>query len=134
MHFEGFSPTVYDCPAGYATIGYGHMLHDGESFAQGISKKAAQLLLKKDVEKAEQSVLRLIHVSLSEGQFDALVSFTYNLGAGALQRSTLRRKVNRREYQAIPRELMRWVYTGGVQLRGLVSRRRAETELWVESS
>lgn len=71
-------------------------------------------------------MLRLISVPLTDGQFDALVSFTFNLGAGALQRSTLRRKVNRGEHQAVPAEFMKWVWAAGKRLPGLVRRRRAE--------
>ena len=75
---------------------------------------------------AERAVLRLISVPLTDGQFDALVSFTFNLGAGALQRSTLRRKVNRGEHKGIPSELMKWVLAGGKRLPGLVRRRQEE--------
>jgi lysozyme len=75
----------------------------------------------------ERAVLRLITAPLSNGQFDALVSFTFNLGAGALQRSTLRRKVNREEHTDVPAELMKWVWAGGKKLNGLVKRRKAES-------
>ena len=95
-------------------------------FRRGISHEAGIALLVKDVEAAERSVLRLITVPLTNGQFDALVSFTFNLGAGALQRSTLRRKVNREEHDDVPAEFLRWVWAGGKKLRGLVRRREAE--------
>ena len=75
---------------------------------------------------AERAVLRLIRVRLADDQFDALVSFTFNLGAGALQRSTLRRKVNREEHGEVPPEFMRWVWAGGRKLKGLIRRRAAE--------
>ena len=75
-------------------------------------------------------MLRLITAPLSNGQFDALVSFTFNLGAGALQRSTLRRKVNREEHADVPAELMKWVWAGGRKLKGLVKRRQAEASLY----
>lgn len=130
MRFEGFSATTYICPAGYPTIGYGHVVKTYEDFFGGISEAQAQLLLRADIQIAERAVLRLIHVPLSDGQFDALVSFTYNLGAGALQRSTLRRKVNREDHIAVSREFMRWVYAGGKRLKGLVNRREAEVELY----
>lgn len=130
--FEGFSPTIYLDAAGLPTIGYGHLLRPGEAemFARGISEEAGIALLIKDVQKAEQAVLRLVHVPLSEGQFDALVSFTFNLGSGALQRSTLRRKVNREEHADVPPEFMRWVWAGGKKLRGLIQRREAEAALY----
>jgi lysozyme len=126
--FEGFSPTVYICPAGYPTIGYGHVvkLQERERFAGGITAEQAEFLLRQDVQTAEYAVLRLITVPLTDGQFDALVSFTFNLGAGALQRSTLRRKINRRDYAAVPAEFRKWVWAGGRRLEGLILRREAE--------
>ncbi len=133
--FEGFSPTIYTCPAGYPTIGHGHLVRDRERdrFMGGISREEAEELLKRDVLWAEKGVLRLINVPLTDGQFDALVSFTFNLGTGALQRSTLRRKVNREEHQDVPTEFMRWVWAGGKKLYGLQLRRSCEVELYLNS-
>jgi len=132
-HFEGFSPIIYLCPAGYPTIGYGHLITETnkEQFLDGIDELEALDLLKTDVQKAEIAVLRLINVPLTDGQFDALVSFTFNLGGGALQRSTLRRKVNRQEHSAVPAEFMKWVWAGGRKQKGLVSRRKAEISLYI---
>ena len=79
---------------------------------------------------AERAVLRLIRVPLEDGRFDALSSFTFNLGTGALQRSTLRRKVNREEHDAVPAEFRRWVWAGGRKLKGLIRRREAEAALY----
>ena len=126
--FEGFSPTVYFCPAGWPTIGYGHVVRDHERplFEHGVDKEIGGELLRLDAETAEKAVLRLIRVPLTDGQFDALASFTFNLGAGALQRSTLLRKVNREEHAAVPAEFQRWVWAGGRKLRGLVRRREIE--------
>jgi GH24 family phage-related lysozyme (muramidase) len=76
-------------------------------------------------------VLRLIQVPLDDGQFDALVSFTFNLGAGALQRSTLRRKVTREEHEKAPAEFRRWVWADGHKLAGLVRRRETEINRYV---
>ena len=130
--FESFSPTVYVCPAGYTTVGYGHVVLDGESdrFAGGIGEYEAEDLLRRDAGIAERAVLRLITVPLTDGQFDALVSFTFNVGAGGLQRSTLRRKVNREEHSAVPAEFMKWAWAGGRKLKGLVRRREAEARLY----
>ena len=130
--FEGFSADIYLDAAGLPTIGYGHLLRAGEDkiFRRGISHEAAITLLVKDVEASERAVLRLIAVPLSDGQFDALVSFTFNLGAGALQRSTLRRKVNRQEHGAVPPEFHKWVWAGGKKLKGLIRRRQAEALLY----
>lgn len=83
-------------------------------------------MLRRDVVSAERSVLRLITVPLTDGQFDALVSFTFNLGAGALQRSTLRQKVNRKEHGEAAAELLKWCWAGGRKLAGLLARRKAE--------
>jgi len=127
--FEGFSPVVYICPAGYPTIGYGHVVRAGESFT-ALSEEEAERLLQRDVAEAERSVLRLIQVPLEDHQFDALVSFTFNLGGGALQRSTLRQKVNREEHGDVPDEFRKWIYAGGRILRGLVRRREAEAHLY----
>ncbi|MCP4394494.1 MAG: lysozyme [Alphaproteobacteria bacterium] len=128
--FEGFSPEIYICPAGYPTIGYGHLLRKGEDFSGGISENAAEDLLRKDVLVAERAVLRLINVPLTDGQFDALVSFTYNLGSGALQRSTLRRKVNQELHNEVPEQFHRWVWAGGKKLKGLIKRRKVEAILY----
>lgn len=126
--FEGFSPTIYICPAGYPTVGYGHVVlaHEQNQFAAGITQAEATELLRKDVRIAERAVLRLISVPLTDGQFEALVSFTFNLGAGALQRSTLRRKVNRGEHESVSAELMKWVWAGGIKSYGLHKRCQAE--------
>lgn len=126
--FEGFSPIIYMCPAGYPTIGYGHLITEAnkEQFLDGVDELEALDLLRVDVAHAEQAVLRLITAPLTNGQFDALVSFTLNLGVGALQRSTLRRKINREEHADVPAELGKWVWAGGRKLKGLVKRRATE--------
>ena len=132
QHFEGFSATPYRDVAGHLTIGYGHYIAPSEAANypanRSISREEAEALLKQDVATSEQAVLRLIYVPLSDGQFDALVSFTYNLGAGALQRSTLRRKVNRQAHAEVPAEFLRWVYAAGRKWPGLLRRRQAEAE------
>ena len=131
--FEGAEAHIYEDAAGYPTIGYGHLLRVGEAefFAKGISHEDAEALLIKDVQVAERAVLRYISVPLTDGQFDALVSFTFNLGSGALQRSTLRQKVNRAEHSDASIEFLRWIYAGGRKLRGLIKRRQAEIFLYL---
>jgi lysozyme len=96
-----------------------------------INKDEGTLLLKRDLRICERAVLRLIDTELTDNQYSSLVSFTYNLGAGSLQSSTLRRKLNRGEYESAAREFSRWVFAGGRRLRGLVLRRQAETELFL---
>lgn len=130
--FEGFSAVIYLDAAGLPTIGYGHLLRPSEMklYSSGIDLAAAQALLRMDVRVAEQAVAQLIRVPLAQPQFDALVSFTYNLGSGVLERSTLRRKLNRGEYDEVPEQFLRYVWAGGRKLAGLVRRRRAEALLF----
>ena len=104
-YYEGFRANSYICAAGYRTIGYGHVILPCESIKEPLSEEAAEKLLRKDVIVAQKSVLRNIKVPLFDHQFDALVSFTFNLGAAALQRSTLRRKINREEHVDVPEEV-----------------------------
>ena len=111
------------------TIGYGRVIHPGEHVDE-LTEPQASALLAADLTEAERSVLRYVDVPLTDGQFDALVSFTFNLGGGALQRSTLRRKVNREEHADVPAEFMKWVWAGGKKLKGLIRRRSAESLLY----
>jgi lysozyme len=135
QRFEGFSATPYLCPAGWWTIGWGAVRElDGQPVTANtppVSQNVAQDLLRRDTATAERTVLRLISVPLLDGQFDALVSFTFNLGAGALQRSTLRHKVNREDHDEVPPEFLKWVWAGGRKLAGLARRREAEAVLYV---
>lgn len=128
--FEGFSHEPYLCPAGYWTIGYGHMLSQHK--AMRVDEHEAHLLLMADMKVAERAVERLITALLTQSQFDALVSFTFNLGSGALQRSTLRRKVNHADHAGAALEFHKWVHAAGKRLPGLVSRRSAEANLYME--
>lgn len=133
QEFEGRRLEAYKCPAGIWTIGYGHTSAAGEpTVTPGmvITKQEAVDILKRDLVKYESAVDRLVTVPLSQNQFDALVSFTYNVGEGALSKSTLLKKLNRGEYAAVPAELMKWTKGGGKELPGLVRRRRAEAAMW----
>lgn len=107
------------------------MVRSGESFSE-ISETDAEELLRRDVESGERAVLRLVNVPLTDGQFGALVSFTFNLGSGAFQRSTLRRKVNRQAHVEVPAQLMRWVWAGGRKLKGLEKRRELEACVYAQ--
>ncbi|MCU1247102.1 MAG: phage-related lysozyme (muraminidase) [Edaphobacter sp.] len=135
---EGFKPHLYDCPANDATIGYGHLVHHGPvcgaaseaPFAGGITEEQGSALLIEDVAYAEHSVAHLVMVPLSQGQYDALVSFTYNEGAGRLQTSTLLEVLNAGNYGAVPSELLKWEFGGGKKLAGMVARREAEAALF----
>lgn len=127
--FESFRPRKYLCPAGLPTIGFGHVIRTGEKY-KDITLDQAEMILSQDIMLFEKLVSRYINVPLKQNQFDALVSFSFNVGGAALQRSTLRQKVNRLEFDDAPREFIRWVYSGGVQLKGLVRRRRMEAQLF----
>ena len=129
--YEGFSPKRYICPAGKPTIGYGHVMAENEDIPEEISHEEANKLLLRDVAVAENTVNRLIDADLTQSQFDALVSFTFNLGAAALARSTLRKRLNEGDFKAAASEFPRWVYAGGKVLDGLVKRRFAEAELFL---
>ena len=123
----GIGVVLACCETAPAFLGcHAVLAHEQDQFATEITQAEATELLRKNVRIAERAVLRLISVPLADGKFDALASFTFNLGAGALQRSTLRRKVNRGEHKTVPAELMKWVWAVGKELLGLVRRRQAE--------
>lgn len=129
--FEGFCATPYICPAGHPTIGYGHVIERNEHFPDtGISETEAQELLARDVAVAENAVNRLVSAALTQQQFDALVSFTFNLGAAALARSTLRKYLQNGQIEAAAGEFTRWVYVNGAPSAGLMRRRLAEKALF----
>jgi lysozyme len=131
-YFEGFRPTIYRCPGKYFTIGFGHKVLKYEHyFNVALSMDAAEALLKKDLVTSEKAVLKYINASLSNNQFDALVSFTFNLGAGSLQRSSLRQKINYGTYREAAEEFPKWVYASGVRSKGLIKRRKIERLLFL---
>ncbi|MBP7189832.1 MAG: lysozyme [Rickettsiaceae bacterium] len=130
--FEGFKDRPYLCPAGILTIGYGHVISKDENY-NVISDDYAMELLQRDLFISERAVLRNINVALSQMQFDALVSFTFNLGSGVLQRSTLRQKINYGATLAdIRAEFLRWIYSKGLILHGLVKRRSLEADMYLQ--
>lgn len=129
-NFEGLRTEAYICSAGLKTIGYGHVLAANDNRSQ-ISIQEAENLFAFDIKLTEFAVLRNIKVELKQNQFDALVSFTFNVGPAALQRSTLRQKVNRSEHEEAKEEFLRWIYAGGKVIPGLVKRRRVEAEMFL---
>jgi len=128
--YEGLRLKPYLCPAGLKTIGYGHVILPGENFGDSISEQVAQGLLEADLKRFERGVSNLCRGVAHPMKFGALVSFAFNLGLGALQRSTLRQKVLRGEDDEVPAEFLKWVRGGGRILPGLVKRRVAEAALW----
>lgn len=127
---EGFRSHVYRDVNGLATIGYGHRLLRAESYPDGIDEDEASELLLRDVLIAEQAVNRLVKVRLTQGQFDALVDFCFNLGAGRLASSTLLKILNGGRYEDAADQLLRWDIAGGQVNAGLKTRREAEFALW----
>lgn len=131
---EGFSGRTYLDVAGFPTIGYGHRLTAAEitsgKFSHGISDAQAAEILLADVCTAEQAVERLVKVSLFQGQFDALVDFCFNLGAGRLAKSTLLKVLNAGFYADAAEQLLRWDQAGGQECPALKARRQAELALW----
>lgn len=129
---EGLSYTAYTCPAGKLTIGYGHTGKDVTP-DMVIDIFEANALLRKDVAWAEAAVERLVEVPLTQGQFDALVSFTFNVGSGAFGKSSMRRVLNGGDYEAAANWFPRWVHSGGKVLPGLVTRRERERNRFMEA-
>lgn len=127
---EGFRANTYLDVNGFPTIGYGHKLIHPESFPNGIDEPAAAAILESDVTVAEHAVSRLVKVPLKQGQFDALVDFTFNLGAGRLASSTMLRILNVGNYSGAAEQLLRWDIAAGQENAGLKARREAEFELW----
>ncbi|HAV1633657.1 TPA: lysozyme [Enterobacter hormaechei subsp. steigerwaltii] len=132
--FEGCKLTAYQDSVGVWTIGYGWTQPvDGKPIRAGmtIKQETAERLLKTGLVSYEIDVSRLVKVSLTQGQFDALVSFTYNLGARSLSTSTLLRKLNAGDYAGAADEFLRWNKAGGKVLNGLTRRREAERALFL---
>jgi len=130
--FEGFKPYVYKDIAGLNTIGYGHLIRKGEVFPETISEEEGEIILKRDLYKAERSILRNINVPLFDNQFNSLVSWVFNIGSGAIQRSTLRMKLNRGDdIDDVGDEFLKWVYAGGRRIKGLIRRRKAERLMFI---
>ena len=127
---EGFRARTYMDVNGLPTIGYGHRLLNPQSFPDGICEPQAAEILKADVRDAEQAVARLVKVPLKQGQFDALVDFCFNLGAGRLASSTLLKILNGGRYEAAAEQLLRWDVAAGEENVGLKARREAEVALW----
>lgn len=127
--FEGLSLQSYYCPAGRLTIGYGSTQNVG--LGQKITQAQADKLLADDLAEFEKAIAQLVKVPLSQNQFDALVSFTYNCGISALAKSTLLKKLNLRDYNGAAAEFKRWDKANGKPLLGLTKRRYAETKLFL---
>jgi lysozyme len=133
---EGFESAPYLCPAKVPSIGYG-----STRYANGtrvtlqdphITKTQATQLVLDTLGEYEDAVNRYVKVTLTQNQFDALVDFAYNVGIGALQKSTLLQKLNSGDYTGASNEFGKWVHGGGAVLPGLVTRRKAEKTLFLK--
>jgi lysozyme len=130
MHYEGVKLTAYQDSVGIWTIGIGHTGPDVKQ-GQTITEAQALELLQDDVQTAEDCIDALVNVDLSQGQFDALVSFVFNLGCKAFKGSTLLSMVNAGRFQEAAKQFDRWCHAGGVVLAGLQKRRAAEEALFL---
>jgi lysozyme len=142
-NWEGLELKVYKDVAGLPTIGVGHLLTKSEltsgkitingdpvRYADGLTKEQAIDLLGQDLKRFEDAVNEGVKVTLAQNQFDALVSFSFNVGVGAFQKSTLLKEVNKGKSDEVPTQLLRWVKSGGRVVQGLVNRRNNEIALW----
>jgi lysozyme len=142
---EGVKNKPYQCPALLWTVGVGHVIDPHHAKVPFANRKALPIpdgwnrvlsseeideILRKDLARFEAGVLRLIKVKLTQGQFDALVSFSFNVGLGNLQNSTLRMKINREDYAGAAEQFLVWTKAGGRVLPGLVKRRTHEKEMF----
>lgn len=140
---EGFRPELYCDAGGHCTIGYGHLVHLGKvgddpqaeaPFTYGISPHTAEILLYTDLKRAEWTIEKFVTAPLTQGQYDALVSLIFNIGAGAFEESTLLRELNDRHYDAVPPLWVKWNHVNKVPNTGLTKRRLAELAMWNEGS
>lgn len=144
-HDEGVKTRPYQCPALLWTVGVGHVIDPNhikvplaqrkdlpipEGWDRTLSMDEVDNILKQDLARFEAGVMRLCPKGKSQGQFDALVSFSFNVGLGNLQNSTLRMKHNREDYEGAAQEFLKWNKAGGKVLKGLDKRRKGEKALY----
>ncbi|WP_455476326.1 lysozyme [Bartonella sp. B17] len=135
--WEGLRLHAYKDAVGVWTIGYGHTAQTGKPSVQEgmqITEKQAEILLQEDLKQFEKAVECAVNQFLTDEQFAALVSFCYNVGIKAFHNSTLLKKLNEGDYEAVPAELQKWTKAGGKRLQGLVYRRAAEAGLWTKGA
>lgn len=128
---EGYSSVPYKDVVGKNTIGFGHLIKQGEVFG-ALSSVEATALLRKDITQYEDCVNSLVTVPLTQNQFDALVSFCYNLGCTNLKNSTLLKMLNAGLYEDAARQFLRWDRAEGKEVRGLLVRRGQEMGMFLE--
>jgi len=126
--FEGCELKAYRCAANVLTIGYGTT--KGVTEDMEITKEEAESILKEEMHEYESYINDMVKVPLKQNQFDAMVSWVFNLGSGNLSSSTLLKKLNNSEYDEVPSQIKRWNKAGGKVLDGLIRRREAEALLF----
>ena len=141
--WEGFERNVYLDVAGLPTIGVGHLLTKDElsseriviggvavDYTGGLTEQQVYDVLGQDLARFERAVNDSVEPDLTQNQFDALVSFTFNVGEGAFKQSTLLKRLNARDFADVPAQLRRWNRSGGKVVQGLINRRENEVRLW----
>jgi lysozyme len=135
IHHEGVRLRPYKCPAGLWTVGVGHLIGDGKTLPDDWNRtftmEEVNEILKKDLNRFERGVLRLCPNGLTQSRFDALVSFSFNVGLGNLQRSSVRMRHNRGDYDGAAEAFLMWTKAAGRVLPGLVKRRQDERSLYL---
>jgi lysozyme len=129
--WEGFKADAYLCPAGVLTIGYGFT--KGVKKGDKMTREQADIRLIEELKTYEGCVRKVVNVPISENELAALTSFTFNLGCGALQKSTLLKKLNTNDRIGASKEFIKWSKAGGKTLEGLVKRRLEETDLFLKN-
>lgn len=130
--WEGCRLTAYKCPAGIWTIGYGHT--GGVREGQRITEEEALDLLVEDLRAHAERLAPKVKVQVADGQYIALLSLAFNVGVGAVAKSTLLRLLNAGDIEAAGDEFLKWTYAAGLELPGLVRRRREERKLFLEGT
>ena len=130
--FEGFESKAYLCPANVWTIGYGRTKNVKEG--DMVNEMQAERDLLEELDEFAGQVLNSVKVALTQKELDALTSWTYNLGVGNLQSSTLLKKLNSGDKNSVPSEMLRWNKAAGKVLAGLTRRREAEAKLWAKAA
>lgn len=128
--FEGYASKPYRDLVGVLTWGYGHAQKKGETPPSFLTQEQAIALLKQDITQYEDGVSKVVRVPINQNQFDALVSFAYNLGVSKLAGSTLLAKLNSKDFAGAANEFTKWNRAGGKEVNGLTRRRKAEQKLF----
>lgn len=131
---EGFRPKMYKDAVGLPTIGYGTLIDTADEkylLTATVTREQAEVLLRKDIAPMEGAINKMVTAPICQNQFDALLSFCYNLGVNSLRNSTLLKKLNKNPYDpSILWEFDKWVHAGGQKLPGLITRRKLESKLY----